>query len=244
MNLVEYLVNSGMASSVFEARGLILAGKVLVNDTPAVKEGALYREGDLVRIRGRKEFVSRSGGKLAPLLERWKFPVAGADVADIGSSTGGFTQTLLEHGANRVLAIDVGYGLLAEPLRRDPRVFLLERTNFLHLTKEQLPFLPRHFTADVSFISLRQILPKLNELRCSGPTSAALLFKPQFEIPRGEAELLEKGILRDTKRALQLLDDFCRFATEAGWEISHREPAPVKGRKGNQEYFLCLEKKE
>ncbi len=243
MTLIEYLVSSKMAASVFEARGLILAGKVLVNDVPVAKEGALYREGDIVRIRGRKAFVSRSGGKLAPLLEYCKFPVAGSDLADIGSATGGFTQTLLAHGASRVLAIDVGYGLLAEPLRRDPRVFLLERTNFLHLTKEQLPFLPQHFTADVSFISLRQILPKIDELRRPGLTSAALLFKPQFEIARREVEWLKKGILTDRKKALQLLDDFCYFATEAGWEIRYREPAPVKGLKGNQEYFIFLEKK-
>lgn len=243
MNLLEALLERKLAGSEHEARGLILAGKVLVNDVPIGKTGHKISAVDKIRVRGVRNFVSRAGDKLQAALETFDFPVIGRHFLDVGASTGGFTEALLRAGAASVAAIDVGKGLLHQRLRTDRRVQVLEDCDFRQLSPGQLKHIPEAFVADVSFISLLTMIEHAFSLlqETSRPREAIVLFKPQFELPRAERDLLQKGVLADEARALRLIDEFGTALRSLGIGIMARMPSPVRGTKGNQEYLLHLQ---
>lgn len=242
MNLLEALLYRGLATDAHEARGLILAGKVLVNDVPASKPGHKVKTTDTLRVRGVRRYASRAGEKLAAALAAFHFPVAGRTFLDIGAATGGFTDVLLQNGAAFVIAVDVGRGLLHQKLRTDARVQVIEDCDFRMLESQKLHTPPEAFVADVSFISLAAIVKKafsllvpLHRLR-----EGIVLFKPQFELPRSERDKLQKGILTDEDRAVRLIDEFAESMVQWGITVSGRMASPIKGTKGNQEYLLHL----
>ncbi len=243
MNLLEALLERDLAQSEQEARGLILAGKVLVNDMPVDKTGHKIHAGDDIRVRGLRNFVSRAGDKLQAALEAFDFPVEGRHFLDVGASTGGFTDALLRSGAASVAAIDVGKGLLHQKLRTDTRVQVLEDCDFRKLLPKQLLHTPEAFVADVSFTSLLTMMEHAFALlhEKNRPREGIVLFKPQFELPRDERQILQKGILTDEPRALRLIDEFAESLQPLGIHIRARLASPVRGTKGNQEYLLHLQ---
>ena len=242
MLLLEALLSRGLAENEIQARGLILSAKVLVNEVPVTKTGAKISETDDIRIRGVRKFVSRAGEKLDAALEVFAFPVAGRTFLDIGASTGGFTDSLLQRGAANVAAIDVGRGLLHQKLRNDPRVQVIEDCDFRKMEASVLKHSPEAFVADVSFTSLNTIIPRAFSLLVprNRPAEAIILFKPQFEISKAERDILKKGVLQDPQKALQLVQEFTEKIKTTGVEVIGVQPAAVKGRKGNQEYLLHL----
>lgn len=242
MKLPELLLARGLVQSETEARGLILAGKVLVDDEPVTKLGFTPAENADIRIRGLRRFVSRGGEKLEGALATFNIPVTGRAFMDIGASTGGFTDALLARGAAFVAAIDVGKGLLHQKLRSDERVQVIEDCDFKTFKKEQLRQPVEAFVADVSFASLLSLVARAFTLLTPAGRAAEgiVLFKPQFELPRAERELLEKGILHDTQRAQDLIREFEKSIAAIGIHIAAREAAAIKGRKGNQEFVLHL----
>jgi 23S rRNA (cytidine1920-2'-O)/16S rRNA (cytidine1409-2'-O)-methyltransferase len=243
MNLLEALLERGLVQSEREARGLILAGKVLVNDVVINKTGHKISADDEIRVRGRRTFVSRAGDKLQAALQAFDFPVTGRHFLDVGASTGGFTDALLRAGAASVAAIDVGKGLLHHRLRTDHRVQVLEGCDFRQLARGQLNHIPEAFVADVSFTSLLTMMEHAFALlhKINRPREGIVLFKPQFELPRAERQILQKGILTDEPRALRLMDDFGAALKPLGIAIVARMASPVRGSKGNQEYLLHLQ---
>lgn len=243
MNLLEALLDRQLAQSEQQARGLILAGRVLVNDARIDKPGQRIYSGDKIRLRGVRNFVSRAGDKLQAALDAFRFPVAGRHFLDVGASTGGFTDALLRSHAASVAAVDVGKGLLHQKLRTDSRVQVIENCDFRRLTPEQLFHTPEAFVADVSFTSLLTMMTHAFALiqPISRPREGIVLFKPQFELPRAERGMLRKGILTDQARALSLMDEFGAALKPRGIAIVARMASPVRGTKGNQEYLLHLQ---
>jgi 23S rRNA (cytidine1920-2'-O)/16S rRNA (cytidine1409-2'-O)-methyltransferase len=218
-----------------KAAALILAGRVTTGGRESPKPGQLIDPASPIEISDRAP-VSRAAGKLAPVLERWAIPVTGRVALDVGASTGGFTATLLAAGAAKVYAIDVGRGQLAWELRQDARVISLEQTDIRNLT--ELPEQPEVATVDVSFISLRQVLPSVaSHLGPDAPVIA--LFKPQFEVgkaaaDRGQGVISDEGLIENT------LTELTEWLTAAGWRLREQLPAAVTGRKGNRERLLWL----
>lgn len=242
--LDEVLVERGLCASRAKAQRLILAGQVRLNERPATKPGTRVKPTDTVQLEAPDRYVSRGGHKLEHVLRVWEVPVAGRVAVDLGASTGGFTDCLLQHGAARVYAVDVGYGQLAWTLRQDPRVVVMERTNARHLTPAALsPAFPGAdlATIDCSFISLRHLLqPAATLLRAGGRLIA--LVKPQFEAGRAEANR-GSGVIRNPAvhhRVLQELENFVQTATELRWLGMTESPLP--GPAGNREFFVLLEK--
>lgn len=242
MKLPELLLARGLVSTAAEASGLILAGKVLVNDEPITKLGFTPPENADIRIRGLRRFVSRGGEKLEGALLHFGIPIAGRAFMDIGASTGGFTDALLARGAAFVAAIDVGKGLLHQKLRTDARVQVIEDCDFKTFTKHQLRQPVEAFVADVSFASLLSLVTRAFSLLTPNTRAAEgiVLFKPQFELPRAERDLLKKGVLHDADRAAALVDEFEKSLRSQGIGIAARQAAAIKGRKGNQEFVLHL----
>jgi 23S rRNA (cytidine1920-2'-O)/16S rRNA (cytidine1409-2'-O)-methyltransferase len=241
--LDQVLVERGLAGSREQAQRVILAGRVRVNEQPATKPATRVKPGDSVRIEAGERYVSRGGHKLEHALRHFGLDVAGLVAVDLGASTGGFTDCLLQHGAARVHAVDVGQGQLAWKLRQDPRVIVLERTNARHLKPDTLP--PPFegadlVTIDCSFISLRALLhPAAGLLRPGGRIVA--LIKPQFEAGRAEASR-GSGVIRDPaihRRVLQELEAFVQTHTRLRW-IGVTE-SPLHGPAGNREYLALLE---
>lgn len=244
MQLRQALLERGLATSAKQAEGFILSGKVLVNDCPATKPGTQVSSLDTLRVRGLKKYVSRAGEKLAAALDAFKIPVPGRSFLDIGASTGGFTDALLQHGARFVAAIDVGKGLLHQKLVVDERVQALSGHDFKSMEKEALKSPVEAFVADVSFTSLLPLLGKAFDFLEPGSRGkeGVVLFKPQFELAKDERYLLEKGVLRDRKHSAELLAAFTARAAQQGITIVQHIASPVKGAKGNQEYLLHLKK--
>jgi len=222
------LVERGLAESRTQAQALVLAGRVPGHEKPGeqVDESA-----DLEVTRG-EPYVSRGGVKLAHALEAFGVDVAGRDCLDVGASTGGFTDVLLQRGAARLIALDVGYGQLHPRIREDPRVVVLERTNARHVT--QLPFPPELVVCDVSFISVRKALPPLLELAALG-WEAVVLVKPQFEAGRGEAR---GGVVRDPGTRRRVVREVAEAALAWGAETVGVVDSGLPGPKGNRELFL------
>ena len=227
------LVERGLAESRSQAQALVLAGRV----KGFSKAGDQVEEGAELEVREGPRFVSRGGEKLAHALETFELDVAGEDCLDIGASTGGFTDCLLQAGASRVIALDVGYGQLHPKLRDDPRVTVLERANVRKLRCDELPFSPTFLTCDVSFIGLAKALPPA--LACAAPGwRAVVLVKPQFEA--GPADVGKGGVVRDPEVRRRVLDRVAGQVPEWGGRVLGVAESPLRGPKGNRELLLSL----
>jgi 23S rRNA (cytidine1920-2'-O)/16S rRNA (cytidine1409-2'-O)-methyltransferase len=229
-------VREGLAETRTRAAALVLAGQVLVDDAPAEKPGARVAPESSVRVRESKRHVSRGGEKLAAALADLGIDVRGRRCLDVGASTGGFTDCLLQSGASEVVALDVGYGQLALSLRDDPRVHVRERVNARELEASQLPFVPDFVTVDVSFISLRLVLPRLAALApCA---QLLLLVKPQFEV--GRDQVGKGGVVRDDRLRDEAARQVAACAEGLGYRVAGRVDSRLAGPKGNREIFLHL----
>ena len=232
------LVRRGLADSRQRAQGLILAGKVLVGGEKVEKSGAQVDESADIRITGCDiPYVSRGGLKLKAALDFFGINASGLVCADIGASTGGFTDCLLQEGASKVYALDVGYGLLGMKIRQDPRVAIIERVNARGLTPDILGGPVDLAVVDVSFISLKLILGPAKSVLTPGGIIIPLV-KPQFEVGRGNVG--KGGIVRDEKLRRGAVEDIKKFAETLGLEVLNEMESPVKGAKGNVEYLLHL----
>ncbi|HIT52368.1 MAG TPA: TlyA family RNA methyltransferase [Candidatus Fimivicinus intestinavium] len=230
----------GLAPSREKAQALIMAGQIYVNGQKASKAGLGVTAEDQVELHGRQlPFVSRGGLKLNKALQCFPIVLEGKTCMDVGASTGGFTDCMLQNGAERVYAIDVGYGQLAWKLRTDARVVNLERTNFRYVTQEQIPEEIDFASVDVSFISLRLILPVLFRL-LKAKGEAVCLIKPQFEA--GRERVGKKGVVRDPAVHKDVIRTVCALAEETGFIVGGLSFSPVKGPEGNIEYLVFLQK--
>jgi len=224
------LVERGLAESRSQAQAFVMAGLV----TGHAKAGELVDEDAPLEVRAPPRFVSRAGGKLANALDAFGIDVTGLDCLDVGASTGGFTDVLLQRGAARVIALDVGHGQLHARLRADPRVTVLERVNARSLT--ELPFAPRLVTCDVSFISVKLALPPALRLAAAG-WQALVLVKPQFEAGRAE---VRKGVVRDASVQRRVVRDVAEALLASGGVTRGVVDSGVPGPKGNHEFVLHL----
>jgi 23S rRNA (cytidine1920-2'-O)/16S rRNA (cytidine1409-2'-O)-methyltransferase len=227
-----------LVASREEGRGRILAGDVWVNGRPVTKAGTLIDEGVTIRVKPGALYVSRGGTKLEKALREFPVEVAEKVVLDVGASTGGFTHCLLSHGASRVYAVDVGYGQLDWKLRNDPRVLVLERTNIRYLSAAELPGPADLATIDVSFISLRLVLPQVRTLLIAGGGVIALI-KPQFEVGKGRVG--KGGVVRSHEEHLRVIDEISAAAVGAGYHVAGVIESPLLGPKGNKEFFIYLQ---
>ena len=240
MRLDLLLVERGLEESRQRAQAVIMSGQVFVNGQRSDKPGMAVPAGAQVEIRGEKlPYVSRGGLKLEKAMACFPIRLEGAVCADVGASTGGFTDCMLQNGAAKVYAVDVGRGQLAWKLRNDPRVVCLERTNARYLSREQVPEELAFASVDVSFISLALILPPLSALlRRSG--EAVTLVKPQFEA--GREKVGKKGVVRDPAVHLEVLERWLEHAAAAGLTVQGLTWSPIRGPEGNIEYLGYLRK--
>jgi 23S rRNA (cytidine1920-2'-O)/16S rRNA (cytidine1409-2'-O)-methyltransferase len=229
------VVARGLAPSREKARALIMAGEVLVDGAPADKPGMPVRLDSDIVVRAQPRFVSRGGDKLEGALAAFPVDVTGAICADVGASTGGFTDCLLQHGAARVYAIDVGYGQIAYPLRLNERVVVMERTNVRHLTT--LPERVSLIVMDASFISLRLLLPVVQGWLAPGGSIIPLI-KPQFEA--GPEDVGRGGVVRDPAVHRRVLAEVLTFSQALGFGVSGLIRSPLKGPAGNIEFLAWL----
>ncbi len=232
----------GLVESREKAKTLIMAGQVYVDGQKADKPGDTFSEDAAVEVRGKGlPYVSRGGLKLEKAMREFGLQLQGRTCMDIGASTGGFTDCMLQNGAQRVYSVDVGYGQLAWSLRTDPRVVNLERTNARYLTQEQVPEEIGFFSVDVSFISLTLILPAVRPLLAEHG-QAVCLIKPQFEA--GREKVGKKGVVRDKAVHEEVIEKIRSFALENGFSVLGLTFSPVKGPEGNIEYLIYLERSE
>ena len=236
--LDKQLVDRGLAASRERARALILAGQVVVDEQMIDKVGTQVKLDAVIRLKGDDiPYVSRGGLKLEKALEVFPVEIEGRTVLDVGASTGGFTDCLLQNGAGKVFAVDVGYGQLAWSLREDPRVVNLERTNIRHLQPEILSETPDLAVIDASFISLDKVLPPtLNLLQENAEVIA--LIKPQFEVGKGQVG--KGGVVRDPELHQQVVDRIKSLSAELDCEVLGLEESPILGPKGNREFLIYL----
>jgi 23S rRNA (cytidine1920-2'-O)/16S rRNA (cytidine1409-2'-O)-methyltransferase len=235
--LDERVVREGLAPTRAQAQALILAGRVLVDDAPAEKAGQAVAQDARVRLRGEeRRFVSRGGEKLEGALADLGIDPAGKVCLDLGASTGGFVDCLLQHGASRVVAVDVGYGQLDLRLRDDPRVRLLERTNARYLDPADVPEAIELVTVDVSFISATLLLPRIAEI---APAAELLvLVKPQFEV--GRERVGKGGVVRDDADRAAAVERVREAAEALGYVLRGEAESRLPGPRGNREVFLWM----
>ncbi len=231
------LVARGLCDSREKAARLLLAGAVTVDGERVDKPGTLVAPGADLQLTAKQKFVSRGGDKLAHALEAFAVSPKGRVCIDVGASTGGFTHCLLEAGATRVYAVDVGQGQLDASLRADGRVVVMEKTNARQLASDAFPDHPHLAVVDVSFISVEKVIPSVfNVLISEG--EMVVLIKPQFEIGKG---LVGKGgVVRDASHHKTVISRVARFSVLHGWHVRGVTPSPLKGPKGNREFFLHL----
>jgi len=232
------VVEKGLVHSRQRAQALIMAGKVLVNNHIVDKSGTLVFPDDDIVLQGDDHpYVSRGGVKLEKALLTLGININGFVCLDVGASTGGFTDCLLQHGAGRVYAVDVGYGQLAWKLRQNPRVVVIERVNIRHMQPETLPQLVDLVTIDVSFISLKKVVPEILKFMKKSAGILALI-KPQFEV--GKKNVGKGGVVRDPVLHTQVIENLSEFFVKkhlfSEWVI----PSPILGPKGNREFFISL----
>lgn len=234
------IVEQGLVTGRDKAKGIIMAGQIYVNNQKSDKPGQLVDEGDTIELRGDTlRYVSRGGLKLEKSMAEFGIELEGLVCADIGASTGGFTDCMLQNGAVRVYAVDVGYGQLAWKLRQDERVVNLERTNIRHVTVQQIPEPIDFISIDVSFISLSLVLPVAYQLLRDN-CKVVCLVKPQFEAGR---ELVgKKGVVRELSTHVMVLEKILGVAQNIGFCPLGLTFSPVKGPEGNIEYLLYLQK--
>ena len=235
--LDQRLVSEGLAASRTLAEALIRSGRVLVDDLPVEKPGSRVARAAQIRIRGEdRRFVSRGGEKLAGALADLPCNPAGRCCLDVGASTGGFTDCLLQAGARHVVAVDVGYGQLDSRLRDDPRVSVRERINARQLQQSDLPHQPQLVTVDVSFISVRLLLPRLAQL--APEAELLVMVKPQFEVGRGRVG--KGGVVRNDALRREAVESVKTAAAELGYETLGEAESRLSGPKGNREVFVLL----
>jgi len=238
--LDKILVARGLAESREKAQALILAGEVYVNGERVDKAGTKVPLEAEIEVRGRGlPYVSRGGLKLEKAIKEFGLRVDGLVCADLGASTGGFTDCLLQHGARRVYAIDVGRGQLHFRLREDPRVVVMEGVNARYLRPDDLPEKVDLVTIDVSFISLTKVLPAAKEILKPGGLIVALI-KPQFEVGRGRVG--KGGVVRDASLHQEVIEKIKDFARELGLEVLGVTESPILGPAGNKEFLILLRK--
>lgn len=236
------LVNRGLVESREKGKALIMAGSVYVDGQKAFKAGDKIKDGMNIEIRGAKlPYVSRGGLKLEKSIAVFPIALEGRVCADIGASTGGFTDCMLQNGASKVYAIDVGYGQLAWKLRSDERVVNMERTNIRYLDFELISDEVSFVSIDVSFISLKLVLPVAYQLLVAGGELVALI-KPQFEA--GREEVGKKGVVRDASVHRSVITAITDFAYDTGFSVKGLDFSPIKGPEGNIEYLMYLSKDE
>ncbi len=236
------LTQNGLVESREKGRALIMAGQVYVNGQKAIKAGLFIQDSDIIEVRENlNPYVSRGGLKLRKAVYEFGLELADKICIDVGASTGGFTDCMLQNGAQKVYAVDVGYGQLAWKLRSDARVVVLERTNFRYATEEQIPEKTDFASVDVSFISLRIILPVLRSFLKDGG-EAVCLIKPQFEA--GRENVGKKGVVRDEAVHVRVVKEITEFSMQNGFQVKGLTFSPVKGPEGNIEYLMYLQKSE
>lgn len=234
------VTEAGYAESREKAKAYIMSGIVFVNNQKADKPGMTVKPDDIIEIRGEPlKYVSRGGLKLEKAVNCFEIDLKGLICADIGASTGGFTDCMLQNGASKVYAIDVGYGQLAWKLRVDSRVVNLERTNFRYVTSEQVPDMLDFASVDVSFISLSHILPVMRNLLKPGGRAVCLI-KPQFEAQRENVG--KKGVVREKSVHISVIEKIISLAAENSFSLLGLTYSPVRGPEGNIEYLCFLEK--
>lgn len=234
------MVEKGIASSREKAKEMIKKGDVYLNNQKALKAGLFVNDCDIIEFRGKTEcFVSRGGLKLQKAIECFNLNLNGYLCMDVGASTGGFTDCMLQNGAEKVYAIDVGYGQLAWKLRTDSRVVNLERTNFRYVTQKEIPDMLDFASVDVSFISLSIIIPALVPLLKEGG-QAVCLIKPQFEA--GKDKVGKKGVVRDPLVHREVIEKIINVMLTNGLSILGLDFSPVKGPEGNIEYLIYVQK--
>jgi len=238
--LDNFLTEQGLVTSRSMAQSMIMAGEVYVNGQKASKAGEMVTGGETIEIRGKgQKYVSRGGLKLDKAMHVFSLDLSQKICMDIGASTGGFTDCMLQNGASRVYAIDVGYGQLAWKLRQDERVVNLERTNIRYVTEEQIPEAIDFFSVDVSFISLKLVLPVAYQLLKNDGYGVCLI-KPQFEA--GKDKVGKKGVVRDKSVHLEVIEQVLDFTREIGFSVLGLDYSPVKGPEGNIEYLMYIGK--
>ena len=236
------LVNRGLAPSREKAKTMIMEGNVFVENEREDKAGSMFDTEAKIEIKGNTlKYVSRGGLKLEKAMTHFDIELNDKVCMDIGASTGGFTDCMLQNGAVKVYSVDVGHGQLAWKLRNDPRVVNLERTNMRKVTREQVPDEIDFFSVDVSFISLKLILPVARQLM-SENAQAVCLIKPQFEA--GREKVGKKGVVRDPQVHLEVREQFLVHAANAGFGVKDITFSPIKGPEGNIEYLGYLTTRE
>lgn len=232
------VVEKGLALSRPRAKALIMAGKIRVNEQLADKPGSIVRPHDIISLKGQDlPYVSRGGLKLEKALATFGIHVDGWTCLDVGASTGGFSDCLLKRGARKVYAVDVGYGQFAWELRNDPRIVLIERTNIRHLPLEAIPSPVDLVVIDVSFISLKIVVPAVMKFLKNGSIIAALI-KPQFEVGKGQVG--KGGVVRDPEQHRSVLQNLTTFFEDLKFSVQQPVPSPIKGPKGNTEFLMAL----
>ena len=237
------LVSRGLAESREKAKAIIMSGNVYVDGQKEDKAGSNFPAEAVIEVRGNTlKYVSRGGLKLEKAMETFDLPsLVGAVAIDAGASTGGFTDCMLQNGAAKVYAVDVGYGQLAWNLRQDPRVVCMEKTNIRYVTPEDIDDVLDFASVDVSFISLTKVLPAAYALLKDGGQMVCLI-KPQFEA--GREKVGKKGVVRDKAVHEEVIERIITFALENGFSVHHLEYSPIKGPEGNIEYLVHIEKSD
>ena len=236
------LVNRGMVESREKAKALIMAGEVFVDGQREDKAGSMFKEECRIELRGTPmKYVSRGGYKLEKMVEMHGIHLEGKTCMDVGASTGGFTDCMLQNGAQKVYAIDVGTNQLVWKLRNDERVISMEKTNIRNVTPDMIADLIDFVTIDVSFISLKLVLPPVKAL-LSQNAELVCLIKPQFEA--GREKVGKKGIVREPETHLEVLQNVLGFTCELGFSVKDVTFSPIRGTEGNIEYLMYLQNSE
>ena len=235
-----FLFENGYAKSRTAAQALIMEGIVYVDNQKAMKAGDMVAGTEKIEVRGKTlEYVSRGGLKLEKAMKSFDISVDGLVCMDIGASTGGFTDCMLKNGAVKVYSVDVGYGQLAWSLRQDERVVNMERTNIRYVERENIDEELDFFSVDVSFISLKKVLPVAYKL-LKEKGKGACLIKPQFEA--GREKVGKKGVVRDISVHKEVIENVIAFTKEIGFSVKGLDYSPIKGPEGNIEYLMFVEK--
>ena len=236
------LVKRGLAESREKAKAIIMSGIVYVDGQKEDKAGTTFSDDVKIEVRGKTlRYVSRGGLKLEKAMEQFGMELEGKVCMDCGASTGGFTDCMLQNGAIKVYSVDVGHGQLAWKLRNDDRVVCMEKTNMRYVTEEDIEELAQFVSIDVSFISLKKILPAVRRILTDDGEVVALI-KPQFEA--GRENVGKKGVVRDKKVHEEVITMITQFAVEHSFQLLHLDYSPIKGPEGNIEYLLHMRKLE
>ena len=233
------LVKRNLAASREKAKAIIMTGNVFVNGQREDKAGSTFKEDALIEVKGNPmKYVSRGGYKLEKAIDLWQVPLQDKICMDVGSSTGGFTDCMLQNGAQKVYAIDVGTNQLAWKLRQDERVISMEKTNIRYVTREDIADFIDFFSVDVAFISLKKVLEPVKALLTQEGQGVCLV-KPQFEA--GREKVGKKGDVRDPKVHREVLEQIMQYVLSIGFEILELSFSPIKGPEGNIEYLLYIQ---